>query len=145
MKRDMNLIRTILLSYYDNREVNGYPASILNHHFYLCDNAKFTYKGTLTQKGKDFILKYFDDKKWNDAITILNERKVPISMFSIELMYDVSLNNALQQLARGATSAHRVYTCPNCGRVETITLITGEMPKCEVCGKDVTYIYEADN
>ena len=53
-------------------------------------------------------------------------------------------NDAFKTFAKGATSAHRVYTCPNCGRVGTITLITGEMPKCGLCGKDVTYIYEAE-
>lgn len=56
-----------------------------------------------------------------------------------------SYDGVFKILAKGATSAHRVYTCPNCGRVEAIILITGEIPKCEVCGKDVTYIYEADN
>lgn len=81
-------------------------------------------------------------------LTHKREQLIPLAKDFLErcvMLYTIKQHDdALQQLARGASTAHRVYTCPNCGRVGTITLITGEMPKCGLCGKDVTYIYEAE-
>ena len=55
-----------------------------------------------------------------------------------------SYDGVFKILAKGATSAHRVYTCPNCGVVEHVKLAPNEMPKCEVCSSIVSYVYEAD-
>ena len=53
-------------------------------------------------------------------------------------------SDLFNQLAQGATRAHRVYTCPHCGQVDAIHVF-GEQPKCPTCNKLVTYIYEEDH
>jgi hypothetical protein len=53
-------------------------------------------------------------------------------------------HDLFQTLARGAQSAHRVYTCPTCGIVDAIH-VYGEEPRCINCNKVVTYTYARDD
>ena len=81
-------------------------------------------------------------------LTHKREQLIPLAKDFLEhciILYTIKEHDSVfKTFAKGASTAHRVYTCPNCGRVETITLITGEMPKCEACGSIVSDVYDAD-
>ena len=80
-------------------------------------------------------------------LTHKREQLIPLSKDFLEhcvVLYN-RYDSVFKTFAKGASTAHRVYTCPNCGVVEHVKLAPNEMPKCEACGSIVSYVYEADD
>ena len=106
----------------------------------LCDCAKLRGCYPLMNRTNAQFFEYLLEYK--------REQLIPLAKDFLEhcvMLYTIKRHDSVfKTLAKGATSAHRIYTCPNCGVVEHVKLAPNEMPKCEVCGSIVNYVYEAE-
>jgi hypothetical protein len=88
MKRNMNLIRDILLY-----AETGYPEDWIwteenKYHLELCYDAGFIINSEmLTWKGHEFIAKYGDAVKWEFIVEIISVTDIPVCMAAIEYVY----------------------------------------------------------
>jgi len=102
MNRNMDLVRDILIVFYDGGGLNDprlsdrYDKESVYCNFDLCKDAGFIDdKYKLTWAGFEFVAKYKDDTTWNRISKVLKYNGISASMFAIDVFYESILRDEI--------------------------------------------------
>lgn len=115
MKRDMDLIREILLKIESSNEngefsINGYSDDVIEYHLKLLRDAKFIddytvniigeiTTGQLTWEGNDYLDKVRDNSTWSKTKNIIKEKGLPLIFDTIKTISSALITAAAEGVA----------------------------------------------
>ncbi|MFA5728480.1 MAG: DUF2513 domain-containing protein [Candidatus Neomarinimicrobiota bacterium] len=88
MKRNMDLIREILLNPSKASDIKGYDIKTICFHVMLLEDAGFVRFGMLTEEGKLYAKVIEDEAVWNQAKELVLKKTGSLSFYGLLIALD---------------------------------------------------------